>query len=133
MPARRLDSNLDQAGCVRHSARRVAGFLVACVRNQAISQQRAAVRLAKLSTKVRGETIGRSDFRIEDYIENRRLYAAFMSLPEEQRVPLLLSYFLGKTHVEISQELGLSLGTTKSRISLGLRKLGKALKARVTL
>ena len=42
--------------------------------------------------------------------------------------PLVLSYFVGKTHVEIARELGLSLGTTKSRISLGLRRLGKALK-----
>ena len=67
---------------------------------------------------------------VDDYVENRRLYAAFMSLPEEQRAPLVLSYFVGKTHVEIARELGLSLGTTKSRISLGLRRLGKALKSK---
>jgi RNA polymerase sigma-70 factor (ECF subfamily) len=105
-------------------------FLVVCVRNQAISQQRSTARLAKLSKKMRGSAIGRDELRIEDYVENMRLYTAFMSLPENQRVPLILSYFLGKTHVEIARELGLSLGTTKSRISLGLRRLGKALKAR---
>jgi len=106
-------------------------FLLVCVRNQAISQQRTATRLAKLSSKVGAETIDCEEIRIDDYIENQRLYAAFMSLPEEQRAPLVLSYFLGKTHVEISQELGLPLGTAKSRISLGLRRLGKALTARV--
>ena len=71
--------------------------------------------------------------RIDDYMENKQLYAAFMRLPESQRTPLALSYFLGKTHAEISRELGLPLGTTKSRISLGLRELGKVLKARVIL
>ncbi len=106
-------------------------FLVVCVRNQAISQQRTATRLAKLSTKVGAQSIRGEEFRVDDYVENRRLYAAFMSLPEEQRAPLVLSYFVGKTHVEIARELGLSLGTTKSRISLGLRRLGKALRARV--
>jgi RNA polymerase sigma-70 factor (ECF subfamily) len=107
------------------------GFLVVCVRNQAISQQRMTARLAKLSTRVGTQSIGPQELRIDDYLENRRLYAAFMSLPEAQRAPLVLSYFLGKTHVEIARELGLSLGTTKSRISLGLRRLGKTLKARI--
>jgi RNA polymerase sigma-70 factor, ECF subfamily len=106
-------------------------FLVVCVRNQAISQQRTAARLARLSTKMDVESIGFEEPRIDDYIENRRLYAAFMSLPAEQQAPLVLSYFLGKTHVEIARELGLSLGTTKSRISLGLRRLGKVLKMKV--
>jgi RNA polymerase sigma-70 factor, ECF subfamily len=106
-------------------------FLVVCVRNQAISQQRTATRLAKLSAKVSNESIGPHELRIDDFVENRRLYAAFMSLPLEQRTPLALSYFLGKTHVEIARELALPLGTTKSRISLGLRRLGKALKTKV--
>lgn len=108
-------------------------FLVVCVRNQAISQRRAAARFARLSAKARASAVDRDGLRIEDYIENRRLHAAFMSLPENQRIPLALSYFLGKTHVEIARELGLPLGTTKSRISLGLRRLGKELKARVAL
>lgn len=106
-------------------------FLVVCVRNQAVSQQRKSARLARLSTRLRAESNARGELQIEDHVENRRLYAAFMSLPEEQRAPLVLSYFLGKTHVEIAQELGLSLGTTKSRISLGLQRLGKTLKSRV--
>ncbi len=107
-------------------------FLVACVRNQAISHRRATARLAKLARSIRGEPLSTDELRVEDYVENRRLYDAFKSLPDEQRAPLMLSYFLGKTHAEIAVELGLPLGTAKSRISLGLRRLGKALKARVT-
>ena len=107
-------------------------FLVACVRNQAISQRRTTARLAKLARSISGEPLSAHELRIEDYVECRRLHHAFKSLPEEQRAPLVLSYFLGKTHAEIATELGLPLGTAKSRISLGLRRLGKALKARVT-
>lgn len=119
---------------VTYDAQRGAlrSFLVACVRNQAISQQRTAVRLAKLTTSISGESPVSQELRVEDYVENRRLYDAFNSLPEEQRAPLILSYFLGKTHAEIAAQLGLPLGTAKSRISLGLRRLGKALKARLT-
>ena len=107
-------------------------FLVTCVRNQAISQRRTTARLAKLARSISGEPLSVHELRVEDYVESRRLHDAFKSLPEEQRAPLVLSYFLGKTHAEIAAELGLPLGTAKSRISLGLRRLGKALKARVT-
>lgn len=107
-------------------------FLVACVRNQAISQRRTIARLAKVARSISGEPLSAHELRVEDYVESRRLHDAFKSLPEEQRAPLVLSYFLGKTHAEIAAELGLPLGTAKSRISLGLRRLGKALKARVT-
>lgn len=106
-------------------------FLVTCVRNQAISQRRTTARVARLTRNISGESLVPQESRIEDFVENRRLYDAFKSLPEEQRAPLLLSYFLGKTHVEIAAELGLPLGTAKSRISLGLRRLGKALNVRV--
>ncbi|HEY1882255.1 MAG TPA: RNA polymerase sigma factor [Candidatus Cybelea sp.] len=119
---------------VTYDAQRGAlrSFLVACVRNQAISQRRASARLTKLAQNVQGAPFADREISVEDYVENRRLYDAFKSLPEEQRAPLILSYFLGKTHAEIAADLGLPLGTAKSRISLGLRRLGKALKARVT-
>ena len=61
-------------------------------------------------------------------MQQRKLRAAIEELPQEQRQPVLLAYFGGKTHVEIAKELAEPLGTVKSRISLGLRKLGAALK-----
>ena len=62
-------------------------------------------------------------------IEHDRLRAALRTLPPEQRKPLELAYFDYKTHVEIARELNEPLGTIKSRIALGLRKLGAALGA----
>ncbi len=102
-------------------------FLAVCVRNEAISRQRTATRRSRLSERMEREATVSEEFAIEDFVENRRLHDALATLPEEQRLPLLLAYFRGKTHVEIAQELGAPLGTIKSRISHGLRKLGSTL------
>ncbi len=45
------------------------------------------------------------------------------NLPEEQSKLLKLSYFYDKTHVDISNELKIPLGTVKSRIRLALTKM----------
>jgi RNA polymerase sigma-70 factor (ECF subfamily) len=44
-------------------------------------------------------------------------------LPEAQRAVLELSYFGGFTQVEISEMLAQPLGTVKTRMRLGLKKL----------
>ena len=52
---------------------------------------------------------------------------ALASLSAEQREVLELAYFEGLTHVEIAGRIRQPLGTTKSRIRLGLGKLREAL------
>ena len=49
------------------------------------------------------------------------------NLPPEQKQVLELSYFEGLTHLELSEQLGESLGTVKTRIRLGMQKLKQAL------
>ena len=44
-------------------------------------------------------------------------------LPTEQKQVLIKAFMEGLTHAEISRELGISLGTVKSRIRLALKKL----------
>lgn len=53
--------------------------------------------------------------------------AAMKVLPEEQRTVIALAYYQGLTHSEIATQTGLSLGTVKTRIRLGLNKLKSAL------
>jgi len=48
---------------------------------------------------------------------------ALGTLPAEQLKILELAYFSGYTHVEISDLLGLPLGTVKGRMRLGLKKI----------
>jgi RNA polymerase sigma-70 factor (ECF subfamily) len=83
----------------------------------------------RLSERITQPGDGVEELRIDDFVEQRRIREAIAQLPQEQRDAVLLAFFRGKTHVEIAKELGQPLGTVKSRISLGLRKIGAALQA----
>ncbi len=105
----------------------VRSFLVVCVRNEAITRLRSKARRSKLTERLVAEPQEHDELRVVDVIEADRLKRALAQLPEEQRRPLELAYYEQKTHTEIARELDAPLGTVKSRITLGLRKLGTAL------
>ncbi len=107
----------------------VRSFLTVCVRNEAITRLRSKMRRRKLEERVAAEPLEHDEIPVVDVIEHDRLRTALHNLPPDQRRPLELAYFEHKTHVEIARELDEPLGTIKSRISLGLRKLGTALGA----
>lgn len=107
----------------------VRAFLVVCVRNEAVSRTRAAARRERLTQRVTRERPAVEELEISDFIEEQRVREALALLPPDQREAVLLAYFGGKTHVQIAEQLGEPLGTVKSRIALGLRKLGAALSA----
>ena len=52
---------------------------------------------------------------------------AVLALPDDQRVILLGTFFEFRTQADLAQELGVPLGTVKSRTRLGLKKLRAAL------
>ncbi|MEI8195883.1 MAG: sigma-70 family RNA polymerase sigma factor [Phycisphaerae bacterium] len=52
---------------------------------------------------------------------------ALASLPADQKQAIELAFFDGLTHVEISEKLGVALGTIKTRIRLGLLKIRDSL------
>jgi RNA polymerase sigma-70 factor (ECF subfamily) len=53
----------------------------------------------------------------------RRLRRALKTLPREQAEVVQLSFFHDKAHAEISQHLGVPLGTVKSRLRLAMVRL----------
>ena len=65
----------------------------------------------------------------DDSVARRRLEvrAALADLSGDQRQVLEMAYFEGKTQVRIAEELGIPLGTVKTRTFAALRKLRAAL------
>jgi len=51
------------------------------------------------------------------------VHAALKDLPDEQREVVRLAYFGGFTHSEIAKELGIPMGTVKTRLRLAFDKL----------
>jgi RNA polymerase sigma-70 factor (ECF subfamily) len=63
----------------------------------------------------------------EKSLRGQRMQAAIAKLPVEQQQALAMAYYYGYTHSQIAEVLGEPLGTIKTRIRLGMRKLRKML------
>lgn len=104
-------------------------FLVVCVRNEAISRQRRHGRRTRLERRLAAMPAEHDEIRLADPLERDRVRRALLELAPEQRAALTLAYYEGMTQTEIAAELKEPLGTIKSRIKLGLRKLASILES----
>jgi len=105
-------------------------FLVVCVRNEALSRRRRQTRRSRAEERLAGLTPPEAQTpQLADPIERDRVRRALFALSEDQRAAIELAYYEGKTHTEIAAELHEPLGTIKSRIKLGLRKLASVLES----
>ncbi|HEY8298344.1 MAG TPA: sigma-70 family RNA polymerase sigma factor [Candidatus Baltobacteraceae bacterium] len=77
------------------------------------------------------------DEQIEDaafaHIDAAAVRTALAQLPAEQREPIELGFLNGITHEEIARRTGIPLGTIKTRIRAGLRRLRTSLEGAVTV
>jgi RNA polymerase sigma-70 factor (ECF subfamily) len=108
----------------------VRSYLLAIVHNRSIDRIRRDARRnrdAPIDAVV--EEHLPAPERIDEHAEQRELgqivRAAVSMLPDAQRQAVELGYLGGMTHVEIAGVLGVPLGTVKSRMRLGLRRLGR--------
>jgi RNA polymerase sigma-70 factor, ECF subfamily len=108
---------------------RVEPWLLQITRNLAIDRLRHQRRRIQAAAPLEvADTMAAVGDRL--HIDDRlgELHALLQRLPVAQRQAIDLAYFQGYTHDEIAARLGLPVGTVKSRILLGLRKLQAMLK-----
>ncbi|MGZ3497996.1 MAG: RNA polymerase sigma factor [Vulcanimicrobiaceae bacterium] len=115
--------------CYRQERGTLRGFLVVAVRNDAISRRRSAARHHAIERRVQERMGTQTEFQpeIADHIETERLRRALDTLPVEQRAVFERIYLQYKTQAEVARELGIPIGTVKSRVTVGLRRLHAAM------
>lgn len=94
-----------------------------------VTRNRALDVLRSRAARPEGEipadvpTEGSIDDLVFSKIDSQRVRSALAALPDEQRSPIEMGFFGGVTHEEIARRTGIPLGTVKTRIRSGLRRL----------
>lgn len=115
------------AGSYRAERGSVRTWILSIVHNRGIDQIRATASRRRTQDRVEASaaTTQPSEAFASAWRNSQReqVRDALNTLPAEQLKILELAYFSGYTHVEISELLGLPLGTVKGRMRLGLKKI----------
>jgi RNA polymerase sigma-70 factor, ECF subfamily len=111
----------------------VWNWLAVVTRHRAIDRLRQAnSRRAREAPLENGYERGAADGVPESLIleeERQNVRRAMDALKPGERQAIELAFFAGLTHVEVAERLGAPLGTIKTRIRAGLRRLREALAA----
>jgi len=120
----------DKAHTYRANRAKVRTWMVSMARNRAIDVlRREGVRPEHNSlswTELIGEPTARGnspETAVALTLRRQKVRSALTELPDEQRQVLALAYFGGYSHSQIAEECDLPLGTVKTRIRLGMKKL----------
>ncbi len=116
------------AGSYRAERGALLPFLIACVRREALDALRATARRRLREMRAgTGEPAATDETAAIDPVEARRVRLALDALPAAQRDVIDRAYYGHRTLLEVARETDLPLGTVKSRLSAGLRRLHTAL------
>ena len=111
----------------------VATYLLSMTHHRAVDVVRREENLRRWRTSDEGlELEPDPKARVEDEVEaserRAQVRAALGELPAAQREALLLAYFGGYTQREVAALVGVPLGTVKTRMAAGMRKMKAALR-----
>ena len=111
----------------------VATYLLSMTHHRAVDVVRREENLRRWRTSDEGlELEADPKVRVEDEVltSERRaeVRSALGELPAAQREALLLAYFGGYTQREVAALVGVPLGTVKTRMAAGMRKMREALR-----
>jgi RNA polymerase sigma-70 factor, ECF subfamily len=105
-------------------------WIFTLARSRILDRLRKFQRLDKVSAAISAGTEIEFPTASVDPIEaielgerRQQVLSALSQIPPEQRQVIDLAYYQGLTHTEIAAATGLSLGTVKTRLRLGLSKL----------
>jgi RNA polymerase sigma-70 factor, ECF subfamily len=104
-----------------------AGWLSRVARNRALDAVRSRANQPKAEIPVDIPAEATTDATVFARIDAQRVRGALSLLSEEQRAPIEMGFFAGVTHEEIALRTGIPLGTIKTRIRTGLRRMREAL------
>ena len=115
------------AGSYRPERGSVRTWILSIVHNRGIDQLRSLASRRRTQERVEASAprVQPSEAFTQAWRNTQReqVREALGTLPAEQLKILELAYFSGYTHVEISELLGVPLGTVKGRMRLGLKKV----------
>lgn len=109
-------------------------FFLSLVHHRAVDAVRREERLRRRTERASNLEPTTGEDPAEDVVEDaylrvrrKEVMAALSTLPAEQRRVLDMAYFGGMTQARIAEELGIPLGTVKTRTLAAMRKLRAAL------
>ena len=112
------------------------GWIVTLTRRRSIDRLRKKQAYARAEERLQNETEQQPDAWVHNSTENdiemsdtRRLILGVLSnLPVAQRDAIDLAFYHGMSQREIAAKTGIPLGTIKTRLELGLKKISEALR-----
>lgn len=101
----------------------IGAWLARVARNRSLDVLRVRKSRSEAEMPVELVSEGAIDESVFARLDGDRVRKALAALPDEQRIPIEMGFFSGVTHAEIATRTGEPLGTIKTRIRAGLRRL----------